>query len=286
VSTLTVDSKFPRHTKVAPLSDAAFRLHVAAMSYCAEHETDGFVPESEVTTLTKHTNKTELIQELEEAKGPRENGHPLWRRSARGKVTGWDIHDYLEWNESHAALEAKRKGARSRMRANRAIEPAVDKPGPQRTFSELEANKERTAEERPARASLSQVENSKQESGSSGDPDPTSNRARGGAGGRAATIAVDWRPSAADVAFASGKGWDPTRMTEEAERFHAHHLAKGTLSKSWAHSWITWVLQGIRFDRMDNRASGVQRAAGRPGPSRAVQPDIANPEPPAKVHRY
>jgi hypothetical protein len=32
------------------------------------------------------------------------------------------------------------------------------------------------------------------------------------------------------------------------------------------------------------RASGVQRAAF--GPSRAVQPDIANPEPPAKVHRY
>lgn len=282
MSTLAIDSKFPRHTKVAPLSDAAFRLHVAALSYCAEHETDGFVPESEVTTLTKHQDKTPLIKELEAAKGPRENGQPLWRRSARADVTGWDIHDYLEWNESHAALEAKRKRDRARPRANKATDSG-GRDGPQQTFDDLrrERDREGIAVESmampssrgaaPVPSHLVGVSNGKQspDPDPSGDPDGNSHRAK--VGGRGATIPEDWTPSAKDLEFAKKRGWDDRRIAEEAVHFQARHLARGTISKSWAHSWITWVIQGNRFDRMDGRASGVQRAA-RPGPARAVQP--------------
>ncbi|HMJ56445.1 MAG TPA: hypothetical protein VK540_30470 [Polyangiaceae bacterium] len=60
------------------------------------------------------------------------------------------------------------------------------------------------------------------------------------------------------------------RIADEAVQFASHHTAKGTISKSWAASWITWVMQGLRFEKKD-RASGAQRMS-RPGPARAVQP--------------
>lgn len=291
MSTLTVDSAFPRHVKVAPLSDAAFRLHFAALAYCAEHETDGFMPESEVSTLTKHPDKTPLIQELERAKGPRESGHPLWRRSARTEVTGWDLHDYLDWNDSHAELEAKRERERIRSRTpRRAAAGPKDRPPSQRMLDGIHADPARISERIPSAQAPSRVpshlvdvSNGKQspDPDPSGDPDRNSTRARGG---RGSTIPDGWEPTEKDIAFAAAKGWDAKRVADEAEHFRARHMSRGTVSKSWAASWITWVIQGIRFDRLDGRQSGVQRSA-RPGPSRAVQPDADNAEGPAKVYR-
>lgn len=41
---LNLDDNFADHPKVDPLSDGAFRLHVAGMLYAAKHKTNGFIP--------------------------------------------------------------------------------------------------------------------------------------------------------------------------------------------------------------------------------------------------
>jgi len=108
MSWLRVDDKFCRHPKVVDLSDAAFRLHVAAKCDCAEFETDGRVKRGAVGGFTKHPDKAALIQELERA--------GLWECTE----DGWLVHDYLDYNPSHAELKAKREQAKERARKSRA----------------------------------------------------------------------------------------------------------------------------------------------------------------------
>jgi hypothetical protein len=61
----------------------------------------------------------------------------------------------------------------------------------------------------------------------------------------ATAIDPAWEPDAADIAFASSK--EVADIPGEAELFVSHHLAKGTLSKSWAASWRTWCGNDMKF---------------------------------------
>jgi hypothetical protein len=96
MSWLRLDDKFPRHPKVLKLTDAQFRLHLAAMAYCAEHETDGRITREAVETLTPHRGKAKLVARLVEL--------VLWD----GDGEDYQIHDYLDWNPSHEQIQSKR----------------------------------------------------------------------------------------------------------------------------------------------------------------------------------
>lgn len=267
MSTLTVDGKLPSHPKIAPLSDAAFRLHVHAMAHCADHETDGFIAERVLDGLSKHRGKARLVSELMGAKA-RPDGSALWKPVDGG----WLIHDYLKWNDSKEDLEARRASAKARMRDQRAPEVrsnrhrTSDQQIPNEGRSESEVSRSRA----PAAAiSPLGVSGSGSSSGSAldlfespSDPDRDSHRARGARRGSA--LAADWLPTDKDREFATTRGWSDVRIADEAIHFANHHRAKGTTSKSWQASWITWVMQSRRFER--------QSGPGRPGPSRAIQP--------------
>lgn len=110
-----LDDQFPNHPKVIRLSNAAFRLHVSGICYCAKYRTDGRISAEVVPMLLpRYTRK--VLDEL--AAGDR----PLWVPV----VGGYEIHDYLEWNRSKAEIqehkerlrkvrsEAGRKGAQVR----------------------------------------------------------------------------------------------------------------------------------------------------------------------------
>lgn len=132
MSWLRLDDKFTRHRKVASLSDAAFRLHVTALSHAAEFETDGHISTADLAvmpSLPRGRKLAEAIKSLVSAE--------LWHADGDG---GWQIHDFLDWNPSRESQSAKRAAARERMRGVR-----VD----------VRANTERTSREVPAKCERS-----------------------------------------------------------------------------------------------------------------------------------
>ncbi len=85
------------HPKIVGLSDAAFRLWVWGLSYCQQHLTDGWIP---VASLPSKGKPDSLVTAR------------LWRESDRG---GYDVHDYLEWNDSKESVLKKRASLRERV---------------------------------------------------------------------------------------------------------------------------------------------------------------------------
>lgn len=93
---LNLDDNYAQHTKVDALSDAAFRLHTAALCHCAQQLTDGFVDDARVPRLVPRFRKTAL-DELVRSR--------MWLPVDGG----YQIHDYLEWNKPRSWWIAKRE---------------------------------------------------------------------------------------------------------------------------------------------------------------------------------
>jgi hypothetical protein len=104
---LNLDDDYPDHRKVDALSDGAFRLHTAALCYCAKNLTDGVVDAHRVPRLTR-TFKTSHVAELVDG--------GLWMPHA----DGYEVHDYLDWNKSRDWWLAKREADAKRKAAWRA----------------------------------------------------------------------------------------------------------------------------------------------------------------------
>ena len=66
MSWLRIEGKMPTHEKVAPLSDAAFHLHVTAKAWCVEHETDGRMRTGIPGTLTRAPHGKALTAAIKE----------------------------------------------------------------------------------------------------------------------------------------------------------------------------------------------------------------------------
>ena len=106
-----IDDKFHSNAKVYDVGNEGAGLYVRALSYCADHLTDGFVPRGWVQSIA--SNK--LTAKLTAAR--------LWRAVDGGYI----IDAYLELNLSKAEHEARReakreagkKGAESRWRDDR-----------------------------------------------------------------------------------------------------------------------------------------------------------------------
>jgi hypothetical protein len=98
---LRLDDHFATHPKVVGLTDRAFRCHVNAMVYAAEHLTDGAIPDFYVKADRKSA------AELEAAR--------LWERNGKG----WVIHDWLDWNPSAESVQKRRAEDRERKRRYR-----------------------------------------------------------------------------------------------------------------------------------------------------------------------
>lgn len=93
-----LDDRFPSHPKVLGLSDGAFRVHVSAICYAAEYETNGVIS----SVLVRQNKWQRRIKELVEAR--------LWDPVDGGFV----IHDYLEYNPSREQVTATREATRQR----------------------------------------------------------------------------------------------------------------------------------------------------------------------------
>ena len=113
---LNIDDGMPDHPKIEALSDAAFRLHVTAMAYCAQKKTDGLVPRNKARRMTDSATDG-VAMELVRAGVWHDIGagctcaQSIEDRTCRGDgVAGhYIVHDYLQWNHSRAWWEKRRR---------------------------------------------------------------------------------------------------------------------------------------------------------------------------------
>ena len=124
-----LDDRFhgnPKVLRVWNTQPAAVGLYVMGITYCAQHETDGRVHEWFIASLTplKRARNT-LVKALVDAR--------LWVPAE----DGWDLPDYLDFNPSHADLDAKRERERERGRRARTRQPDDTLPATPRQPAEV-----------------------------------------------------------------------------------------------------------------------------------------------------
>jgi hypothetical protein len=89
---LKFDDQFPIHRKVHGLTDAAFRLHVEAIFWCARNLTDGFIAQDDLGSVSRYRRPEGYVAELV-------------RRGAWDIAEdGWTIHGYLEWQQPRSKV--------------------------------------------------------------------------------------------------------------------------------------------------------------------------------------
>lgn len=108
-----LDDKFHSHPKVASLGDymlACVGLHALALSWCNDHLTDGFIPNEQVPRLTGDVSHLLsegdpgiLVARLLEA--------GMWEQ----RENGYEIHDFLEYNNSRKDVLKARKLSSNRV---------------------------------------------------------------------------------------------------------------------------------------------------------------------------
>lgn len=135
------DDTFSVHRKVEGLSDAAFRLHVSAVFWCARNLTDGFVPEEDLELVTARVRSPErFAAELvrrglwHRAEAVTRNGDVDVTRNALvgdhetgcgsedcpvPEGPGWVIHDYLEFQPSKEKVREEQSKNADRQRRYR-----------------------------------------------------------------------------------------------------------------------------------------------------------------------
>lgn len=140
-----LDDQFHLHTKVAPLSDRAWRLHVTAILECARHLTDGRVSRKLVPTWPMAPRGAALRDTIDELIDAR-----LWLPTD----DGWDVNDYLEWNPPADAVAERREarklsGRAGGLRSGVIRREAKPKQTVKQVLPENEANGEASAEAQP-----------------------------------------------------------------------------------------------------------------------------------------
>lgn len=132
------DDLFPLHRKVAPLSDATYRLHTEAIFWCSRNTTDGVIRTSELRHVSKRgtpKRATELVDQ--------ELWHPAGRLcpackdrlTANGRAEptdGWVVHDYLDFQPSAQKVAAEKAAKAERQQRWKAAKRGGDGDASQR----------------------------------------------------------------------------------------------------------------------------------------------------------
>lgn len=109
-----LDDKFHSNAKVYAAGNAGAGLYARALSYCADHLTDGFVPAAWIKTISTPALLKKLetvtlfvkVSATESITTPTKNGQST---VVVAPANGYWIRDYLVHNPSRAEVETKRK---------------------------------------------------------------------------------------------------------------------------------------------------------------------------------
>ena len=105
-----LDDAFFSNRKVRAVSVQASHLAIAGLCFCAQSENDGHLLDDDVrliANMAKVGPVSKLLEELVKV--------GIWER----EKGGFAVHDFLEYNPSHAELEQKRSATKKRVAAYR-----------------------------------------------------------------------------------------------------------------------------------------------------------------------
>ena len=110
---LNLDDNYPDHPKIRALSDAAYRLHGAAMFYAAKFRLDGYLTTAELQDQRRWSRKTEseLLNAglLHAPSAACPSKHCPTDDGQR-----YRLHDFFQWNKSRAWWDEEREKAAKR----------------------------------------------------------------------------------------------------------------------------------------------------------------------------
>ena len=114
---LNVDDDFTEHPKIVVLSDAAFRLQMSGMRYCAKFKTNGLVPADDRLLRRIVPNfKPTALKELLDGKVWHSPGDGCGTKHCLiGDTDSYVVHDYLQWNKSKEWWDKKRTADAERL---------------------------------------------------------------------------------------------------------------------------------------------------------------------------
>lgn len=215
-----VDDKSAFHAKVVAAGNAAWGAFCRAGAWSSDHGTDGSIPMPTAKLIEPSRKVWDRLVDV-----------GLCERAADGFV----LHDFLDWNPSAAAVEAKRLaraqagsrgGSKRQANAKQLLEPCL--PVASRT---VQANVNPDPDPDPSSPVVPP----------SGDPPPP----RRGKPKRPHTGIPADVPS-----WLSGLGIPPEDDPEVA-KFLDHHRAKGSTFVDWAAAWRTWQRRSAVFAARD-----------------------------------
>lgn len=109
-----LDDQANGNAKLLILSDAAWRMWGCGLIFCQANLTDGFIPEHAIHSFgVRARNKPAVADELCKSLVPGKG--PLWHKVDGG----FQIHDYLDWNDSKDKILADREKSFRRLQKHR-----------------------------------------------------------------------------------------------------------------------------------------------------------------------
>ena len=113
-----LDDDVFENPKTGPLSKGAKLLYLAGLTYCAKRLTDGKIDARGVRVVRARAEAgTKVVAELEASGRWEKNG------------SGYNVHDWLEYNPPAAKILAQRKAAKERMQQARSPEHSSEQAG-------------------------------------------------------------------------------------------------------------------------------------------------------------
>lgn len=210
-----VDDRLWSHPKWLNLPLEAKALWVSAGSYCAEHESDGFISRQTLAIVLPNSRQTRAATALVKV--------GLWEQVEGG----YRFHNWERYQPSKAQQQAKRQATKERVERWRnaqcnAVSNAVSNgvsnasPDPTRPVPIKETNNYVVSKEKRDR--------------------------------RATTLPDTWQPSETHQAKAFNLGLN---CAWEADKFRNHHGAKGTRFKNWDRAFHNWLNHAAEYARRD-----------------------------------
>lgn len=109
MSWIRIDDGFISHPKTLQISHKAVVLHIAGLTYCSVQLSDGIIPNGAIPMVLAQARVTRrALTELRDAE--------MWRDQGEH----WEIHDYLDFQESRETVLKRRENARQRKAKSRA----------------------------------------------------------------------------------------------------------------------------------------------------------------------